>query len=120
MNAGEPLVSAIDEIAIATKFAITTRAAEKTDAYAVADGPAVNPVAHGIYASDNFVAGDPRKIDGKECVDRARVRVANATCLHTNSDLTRTGISQRFRYNREFSGFRDLNCFVGRAHIPPP
>jgi hypothetical protein len=116
MNASIFLVPAVHEIAAATEFAITTRAAKKPDSHALTHRPALNTSADGIYPSYDFMARDARPIDGKGPLDRASVGVANATGLHPNPHLTGTGINQRFHCGLEFAGFRDLNCFVRCAH----
>jgi hypothetical protein len=117
MNAGESLVLTIHKIAGAAKIAVAARAAEEADAYALTDRPPLNTGANRIYTSNHFVAGDARPIVRKESFHGGSVRVAHATSLDANTHLTDTGIDQRFRYDLEFAGFGDLNCFVGCAHI---
>jgi hypothetical protein len=58
MNASEFLVLTVDKIAIAAKVTIATRAAEKANAHALTDRPALNAGTEGVYASDDFVAWD--------------------------------------------------------------
>jgi hypothetical protein len=117
MNAGIFLVPAVHEIAAATEFAITARAAKKPDPDALTHRPALNTSADGIYPSDDFMARDAGPIDGKGPLNRASVGVANATGLHPNPNLTGIGIKQRFHHGLEFAGLRDLNCFVRCARM---
>jgi hypothetical protein len=117
MNAGKFLVPAVHEIAVAAEVAITAGAAKKPDSHTLTHRPALNASADGIYPSDDFMARDARPVDRKGPLDRASVGVANATGLHPNPHLTGIGINQRFHYGLEFAGLRDLNCFVGCAHM---
>ena len=116
MNACEPLVSTVDEIAITAKVTIATRAAEKANAHALTDRPALNAGTEGIYASDDFVAWEARPVDRKRAFNGARIGMADAACLDAYPHLTGSGTDQWFPYGREFSRLRDLNCSVRIAH----
>src|SRR5215510_6364259 len=117
MNAGELLVPAVHEIAVAAEVAIAAEAAKKPDAHALTHRPALNTSADGIDPSDDFMARDARPVDGKGPLDRASVGVAHATGLHPNPHVTGIGINQRFHCGLECAGLRDLNCFVRCAHM---
>ena len=95
MDARILLVPAVHEVAASAELAIATGAAEKSDADALADGPTPNTVTDHVYAADHLMAGDPRKADREESVHCRRIRMADATGLHTNAYLMGTGIHER-------------------------
>jgi hypothetical protein len=97
------LVPAIHEIAPAAELAIATGPAEKSDAYTLADGPTPNTVTDQVYAADHLMAGDARVADREESVHCRRIRMADATRLHTNAYLMGTGIHKRPSDFREHS-----------------
>jgi hypothetical protein len=71
--ASESLVPAIHEIAVAAEFAITAKAAKKSDAHALTDCPALNRGAKNVDASDDFVSWNSRPFDRKERFDCGRI-----------------------------------------------
>jgi hypothetical protein len=66
MNAAIFLVLAVHEIAISTKLAISAGAAEKPDTYTLTYRPSLDTGTKSIDPSHNFMAWDPRPIDGKQ------------------------------------------------------
>src|SRR5262245_29066755 len=110
MNAGEFLVKTVDEIAISTEFAITARASEEADAYALTNRPALDARAKGIDPPDHFVSRDARPVNRERAFHCAGIRVADTGRLDANAHLTGARIDQRFHYGCEFSRFRYLDC----------
>src|SRR5580704_665379 len=101
MNAGIFLVPAVDQIAIAAKFAISTRAAEKPHPNALTDRPALDTGAKGIDPPDRFMAGYARPIDGKQTFHRAGIGMANSARLNADPHLTSGRLGNRPLDNTE-------------------
>jgi hypothetical protein len=95
MNAGKFLVTTVHEIAISTKLAISTWAAEKTHSNALTNRPALNTGTKGIDASDCFVTGDARPIDGKQTFHRAGIGMTDSTGLNADAHLASGGHRKR-------------------------
>ena len=92
MNAGVLLVPAVHDVAAAAVFAVAARAAEKSDADALTDRPALDTIAKRIDPTHGLVSGDARVGDtGEHSVDCRGIRMADATGLNTNPDLPRQG-----------------------------
>jgi hypothetical protein len=92
MNAGIFLVPAVHEIAITAELAISAGAAEKSDANALTDCPALNARSKGIDTSDGLMAGHTRKFDGKQAFHGAGIRVAYTARFNANAYLIGAGI----------------------------
>jgi hypothetical protein len=73
MNPRVSLVAAVDEIAISTELAITTRPSEEADTHALTNGPALNPGAKGIDSPDHFMPWHARPVNWKDAFYRARI-----------------------------------------------
>jgi hypothetical protein len=103
MNAGKFLVPAVHEIAISTKLAISTRAAEKPHPNSLTNCPALDTGAKGIDPPDHFMPGDARPIDRKQTFHSSGIGMANPARLDANAHLTRTRIQKGPAYFRKLS-----------------
>src|SRR5258706_15781105 len=93
MNTRNGLILAIDEVATATVFAMAAMAAHKTHAHPLSFFPALHTGSYGFDLSDHFMAGHARESEsGKTAFNGKSIRVADATGLDTDSDLTKGGI----------------------------
>src|SRR5580700_3826757 len=95
LHAGVALVHAVHEVAIAAVFTVAAGTAEEADADPLADGPAFNPLADDVDASDRFVARHPRPPDRQDTLNRRGIRMAHPTGLDADPDMTRRRIKQR-------------------------
>jgi len=73
LNAGETLVLAVDEIAVATVLTIPTAAAEEANTDALPNGPTLNVFADGIDPTHCLVPRYPRPLDGQNPLNRRRI-----------------------------------------------
>jgi hypothetical protein len=89
------LVHAVHEVAIAAVFTVAAGTAEEADADPLADGPAFDPLADDIDASDRFVARHPRPLDRQDTLNRRRIRMADATGFNANADMACGRIDDR-------------------------
>src|SRR6516162_9928486 len=87
MNAREFLVTTVHEIAISTEFAVTTRPSEEADTHALINRPALDSGAKGIDSPDHLMAWHARPGNWKDAFHRARIRMAYAAGLDTDSNL---------------------------------
>jgi len=92
MNAREPLVTTVHEITVSTEFAITARAPEEANTYALTNRPALDARAKGIDPSDYLVPRNARPADWKKGFYRAGIRMADTACFDANAYLIGTGI----------------------------
>src|SRR6516225_5192982 len=76
----------LSEIAISTEFAITARPSEETDTHALTNRPALDTGAEGIDSPDHFMPWHARPANWKEAFHRARIRMAYAAGLDTDSN----------------------------------
>src|SRR5439155_16426099 len=112
MNAGIFLVPAVHEIAISAEFAIATKAAEKPDTHALTDRPSLDTGTKSVDPTHDFMPRNARPVDRKESVHRGRIRVADPTCLHADSDLARSRLRDwPFHYSK-LARCWDVHCFV--------
>src|ERR1700756_5169239 len=81
MNARIFLIPAVHEIAISTKLAISTGAAEKPHSNALTDFPTLHARTDSIDPPDRFVPGDARPIDRKRTFHSTGIGMTNAACL---------------------------------------
>src|SRR5262245_24284196 len=116
MNAGIFLVPTVHEIAIAAEVAIAARTAEKSDTHTLPHGPALDTGTKRVDPPDEFVARDARPINGELALYRAGIRVADATRLDTNPDLTRRGRPEFSLQHFQAAGLTYLHCAIGICH----
>lgn len=105
MNAGKFLVPAVHEIAISTKLAISTGAAEKPHPNALTNRPALDTGAKGIDPPDHFMPGDTRPIDGKQTLHSTGIGIANPAGLNANAHLTGPGSRSGLLTSENCPGF---------------
>jgi hypothetical protein len=103
MNAGEFLIPAIHEIAVAAEFAIATGAGEKSDTNALTQRPALDAGTNSIDPSHDFMPRNARPVDRKERFDSGGIRMAHPARLNSNTHLPWTGIQKRLCNFGEFS-----------------
>src|SRR3984957_1590591 len=120
MNAGVFLVATVHQIAIATKFAISARAAEKSHANALTNRPALYARAEGIDSPDCFMPGNARPLDGKQTFHRAGIGMANSACLNANSHLTRRRLGNCPLDNTECARRWHFYCHIRATHFHSP
>src|SRR5215469_9166363 len=114
MNAGIFLVTAVDEIAVATELAIAAGPAEKPDTHALTDHPALNTGAKRIDPPDDLMAWDARPFDWKQSFHCAGIRVAYPTRLDTDAHFARSwGLQCLFRELQTALADR-LDCAISR------
>src|SRR5215469_2065713 len=116
MNAREFLVTTVHEIAISTEFAITARPSEEANTHALTNRPALDTGAKGIDSPDRFMAWHARPAKRKEAFHRARIRMANAAGLDTDSNLSRSWLGNRFLNDFQFPRFCHLYRFILCTH----
>ena len=105
MNAGIFLVQAVHEIAIATECAIAAKASEEPDSDPLPYRPALNARANGVYTSNDLMPRNAREIDREKRLYGRGVRMADTTCLDSDTHLTRTRITQvAFLTSENFPG----------------
>src|SRR5215471_338813 len=95
MNAGVFLVTAVDEIAVATKLAIAAGPAEKPNTHALTDHPALDTGTKRIDPPDDLMAWDARPFDWKQSLHCAGIRVADPARLDADAHLARSRSLQR-------------------------
>src|ERR1700751_330837 len=95
MNAGIFLVTAVDEIAVATELAVAARPAEKPDTHALTDHPALDTRAKPIDPPDDLMTWDARPFDWKQSLHCAGIRVTDPTRLDANPYLAGSRSLQR-------------------------
>src|SRR5262249_41494189 len=117
MNAGIFLVPTVHEIAIAAELAIAARTAEKSDAHALPNRPALDTGTKRIDPPNELVARDARPINGELALHRAGIRAADPTRLDTNSDLTRRGRRQFPLHHFEAARLGHLNGAISLHHV---
>src|SRR5215469_3780197 len=110
MNTREFLVTTVNEIAISTEFAITARPSEEADTHALTHRPALYTGAEGIDSPDHFMPWHTRPANWKETFHRARIRMAYAAGLDTDSNLSRSRLGNRFLNDFQFPRF----CYLYR------
>src|SRR5262249_50410465 len=110
MNAGIFLVPAVHEIAIAAELAIAARAAEKPDAHALTERPALDSGTKRIDAAYKLMAWDARPLDRKQSFYCAGIRVADSTRLDADPHLAGSRSLQRL--------FRHLQTALADLWLP--
>src|SRR5215469_16132446 len=115
MNAGVFLVTAVDEIAVATKLAIAAGPAEKPDTHALTDHPALNTGAKRIDPPDDFMAWNARPFDWKQSFHCAGIRVADPARFDANPHLARSRSLQRLFRQLQPALADRLDCAISRS-----
>ncbi len=89
-------MEAVDEVAAATLRAPAAVSTEVADPDALTDPPGRDPLPDSVGAPDRLVPGNAGEFGvGQDPLDREGVRVADATGLHADSDLTGKWIDER-------------------------
>ena len=122
LHPGVALVDAVHEVAIAAILAVAAAAAEETDADALANLPALDPVSDHVDPSDRFVARDSRPLNRQNPLHRRRIRMAHATSLDADADVARRRIKQRLFGQLQLAWAHRLYGSIGRSalHDLPP
>src|SRR6516165_6882981 len=104
-------------IAIATEVTKAARTAEKSDAHALANRPALDTRTKRVDPPDELVAWDAGPIDRELALYRAGIRMTYPACLDTNPDLTRRGRRQFPLHHFQAAGLTRLHRAIAcRCH----
>ncbi len=86
---------------------------QKSDADAPPYRPSLHTCAEHVDYTNGLVPRHARPSDRKRALDRPGVRMANATCLDTDANMTRWRINQRFAGKFKLPRTDGLNGSIG-------
>src|SRR5277367_2746060 len=112
LYAGESLVCAVHEIAVAAVFAIPAIAAEKAHADALADVPAFDAGADDIDLSNRFVTRHSRILDRQEPIHCYGVRMAHAAGFDADTDVPCGRIKQWLFGELQLAFAHHMDCAI--------